>query len=705
MILPLPIAAVALAAILFCFGYSAYGVALSGLPLARTSMRLSAAAGLLGWLLLSGFYALGLLGLFSVAPAVVLASSTALLTHGLTRRTGVSVSAASLRDVRTARAWLASLPVGTRLLLLGVAVYFAAQLVRGLIAPPLGYDSLTYHLVKAGRWVQRGAFDFEVAPDAARYYEWMPEGGEVLWAWLMLPVHGDALLALGPVSVMLAILLGAYASARALGIGPIVATEAAISVVVVPAVSRFMGTAYVDNVLLAAVLLGFALLVEARERPRPFVVFAAVAALAGGVSTKLSGAPLLAVCSILLAAAALRAPRRLALAGAAAAAALVVIPHYALTWVGTGNPLYPAGVSLPGLTLPGNEELASLLAGGIVPPSRPHPTLHFLWELASSPLNFAPLLPAYVALAGAGAVVAARRRALWLPLAVLGLIFAITVAGTLSPKLVTIRDGWAWVSGRLVTPAYAVLILLSAFAVPRRLVLVWTLLNAVTLGWAFVPMLGGLSGPDLSAMASWAEVVVPASIGGAVLLYGLRRLGPALDRRLRGVIAVLLGVVLEVVVTGRLGEVRTKHRYPIWDAAARGAAYGPHTLVENALAWPLWAAADDGREHVVAFSAGWQAPGHNWFRYPFMGEYLTNTVTYVPVSATGEVIDTWRGEELSAADPGAWLRRLGERRVDLLALIMPWPLESAFVRDNPGRFDCFLRGIGGYGALCRVSRR
>src|SRR4030095_4741815 len=40
-----------------------------------------------------------------------------------------------------------------------------------LSAPPLGWDALTYHLFRAGRWVHDGHASVVTAPDAWGYYE------------------------------------------------------------------------------------------------------------------------------------------------------------------------------------------------------------------------------------------------------------------------------------------------------------------------------------------------------------------------------------------------------------------------------------------------------------------------------------------------------------------------------------------------------
>ena len=63
----------------------------------------------------------------------------------------------------------------------------ALRAARSLVSPPLATDSLTYHLFRAGRWVQSGERVLEPAPDAWGYYAYYPHIGDGLTAWLMLP--------------------------------------------------------------------------------------------------------------------------------------------------------------------------------------------------------------------------------------------------------------------------------------------------------------------------------------------------------------------------------------------------------------------------------------------------------------------------------------------------------------------------------------
>jgi hypothetical protein len=75
---------------------------------------------------------------------------------------------------------------------------------------------LTYHLVKVAHWIRSGGIAPELAPDRWDGYEYFPYGGDALWAWAMLPFHGDAPLAAASVLIWLAALISAYAGGIAL---------------------------------------------------------------------------------------------------------------------------------------------------------------------------------------------------------------------------------------------------------------------------------------------------------------------------------------------------------------------------------------------------------------------------------------------------------------------------------------------------------
>jgi hypothetical protein len=201
---------------LACCGCS-YALAARGYSAAPASARVSATILIAVWLLVASFYALAAFGLFRLyvaLPAWGLACGWLLSQRSLR----VTLVAAAQADRTTLRECLCALrqsPWRWVFYLAGALV--AARLIRGLATPPLAWDALTYHLVKAARWVQTGGFAPEAAPDAWGFYEYFSPTGDILWGWAMLPVRGDALLAVAGVLVWGAILAVAYAAARSLG--------------------------------------------------------------------------------------------------------------------------------------------------------------------------------------------------------------------------------------------------------------------------------------------------------------------------------------------------------------------------------------------------------------------------------------------------------------------------------------------------------
>ena len=130
----------------------------------------------------------------------------------------------------------------------------AAEAARGLLRPPLSWDSLMQHLWLAATWLQRADLLPPSGPAPFNYYGYIPANG-ALWTWWWLaPSHGELWVNLSSLPHWL--LLGAAAGgvARRLGAGrtwPL----AAFLVLLTPVVVRFATTQYVD-LLVAGALLG-----------------------------------------------------------------------------------------------------------------------------------------------------------------------------------------------------------------------------------------------------------------------------------------------------------------------------------------------------------------------------------------------------------------------------------------------------------------
>lgn len=695
---------------------------------APVSARLAATAVVAAWLVVMAFHLTspwGLFRLWVVLPAFLLGAAAVRWADRREGEGAVSTGAALGRDlagVGRVAGRLARRPVGWLAGIVGAVA--AVRAVRGLALPPMGWDSMTYHLVKAGRWVRDGGRIPELAPDAWSYYEHYPEVGDVFWAWAMLPFSGDLALALGGLAWWLALLLGVYATARALGASSSGALYGGLAVGSMPAALGYLSSAYVDLPIAALFVLGCVFVVrllrapaEGAQRPVQEAPLAA-AALALMLGAKLTTAGLFLVAGLAVAGAVVAARgvpwrhRRLALA-----LALVVTvagtPSYLRAWSEQGSPFYPFPIVLGGVTL--SEGAPAAVEGGTSITERESWQLpggavaaSYLFRRApdGSFLNFGPGLAVLLLLALAALpLLLPDRRRRW-PAVYLLAVGGVMVAGFFSGNMEAFRTTIkATTAGRYLLVVPTVLAVLGA--VRSRGV-------PVQVGW-WLATFGGLwlswpsgwrwsvEGPAVSGVAAWVAGGVVALALTAWLAVRFRRPVPA-----SGLLAGLVAVAAVGVVAAGVADVRAAHRYALYAAAAgRPPLYQMHPLhPAYAAAWPLWRQLDDGRPHRLAVTAGWDGLGHNWYRYPLLGSRLQNTAFYVPVTASGAIVDYRTPEAVRArASFGHWLARLVEREVGLVVSLAPrTTVEEHWMAQVPEVFQLLGTDPAGHHALWRLDR-
>lgn len=664
------------------------------LPAAPAAVRLSAAAVVAMWLPVALFWVLSPLAAFRLPVVLPLLTAAALTSLVLTRQGDPAAALGrDLRRVAAAAAAVARRPAGWLLgALLAVAL---VRLLRGLASPPLAWDALTYHLLKAGRWVQDGGMVAEAAPDAWGYYEFFPPVGDVLWAWTMLPVSGDSLLAAAGAAIWAAGLLGVWAAARGLGAERTGATLAVVAVGSAPSTLTLLSSAYVDTTVMALFALAAALVVDLYRRPAGAfgAAVAACAALGLAAGVKLTALPLAAGGALLvlwgLVRLRLSRRRRAALLLACGLALAAGAPGYLRAWQHQGSPFYPYPVRLPGLSpLPASTALAEFVTSAEEQPNLllPSPLYFFaamLWRPTSEGafLNPGPVLPVLIllALVALPGLLRDRRRrlpAIWLALCAGLLLWLLLSSDAMVLFRTTVR---ASSGGRYLDPALAALAILAACC--RGL---W---------WRGALAAAALGGLFLALPRSW-KVVEAAPVAGVALLALAAAAGAAAALRLaarRRRLAAASLVLLAVISVAALGAIRRPHRYALWAAAAEPSAplFHLHRLHPvYAAAWPLWRALDGDRSVRLAVTAGWDGVGHNWYRYPLLGSRLQNRVIYVPVTADGGVVDYRRGDEVEASAAfRPWLARLLEHEVDAVVSLAPrWTVEDAWMRRHPRLF-------------------
>jgi hypothetical protein len=189
-----------------------------------------------------------------------------------------------------------------------------SEALRGLLRPPLAWDSLMYHLMLTGRWLQERNIKPVFGPYPVNDYGFVPANGSLWLWWWMAPSHSELYVNLAALAHWVLLGLAAGGIARQLGARrhwPL----AGFLVLVTPTVVRFAATQYVD-IFLAAVLLaaGF-FAIRWMRAPRW-----SDAALAGAGLGLASGAKLLGI------------PYAAALAGMAVLGAVIGAPGVDRQW-------------------------------------------------------------------------------------------------------------------------------------------------------------------------------------------------------------------------------------------------------------------------------------------------------------------------------------------------------------------------------------
>ena len=743
---------VAAGAVLFagCF-WTAYLLAWRLTGRAATSIRWCATAVVAYWLLTASCTILAWCDAFRLWVTLILWSVAAVLAQRRAVRRGLSPGNMLRGDLACIASLFRSLwRTRFRWVLVATTVLVAVRVLRGLLAPPLGWDALTYHLLKAGRWVQTGGFAPEAAPDAWSCYEYYPHTGEVPWAWAMLPAHGDAFLALAALLIWLSCLLGAYGAARGFGAEPTRAVRVAPAIALTPAVFAYLTAAYPDIMLLAVFLLGAVFLQRALADAAPADAVLAAAAFGVAAGIRLTAVPILLV---VLAALALRLwraasgqhsptihgslrplpqplseaergargqatstpfPRReggqgvrwaamrtaisgadrLRIAAGCVLAASIGLPPYARAWIATGSPLYPLGLSLGGWRIFPANPVFALVAGTQLVDVWTYSTTRFLEALFAprqTVMGWGPAAPLVMLLGFVGAW--QHRHRPETRLADVALLFsaALILASLASADTLALRLIWASSSVRFVVPAYAALAILGARVRGRAADQIWLLAVGVSVFYA-IP--SGFSQVDLAAFGELMLGLVPA----ALLTTWLLRRPSRTALQLSTVILLLLAVIVWA------GDIRSRYRYRWYAAASLGESFDVHPL-RYASAWPVWRALDDGPAHRVAVTAGWNGTGDNWYRYPLLGSRLQNSVTYVPPTRDGSLLHySLEKDPAARADFDAWVHRLEDDDIDMVVALDPPNVEAGWMRAHPERFERVACNRGDVSCVYRLRR-
>ncbi|HXU29785.1 MAG TPA: hypothetical protein VN851_04325 [Thermoanaerobaculia bacterium] len=120
-----------------------------------------------------------------------------------------------------------------------------SELLRGLLRPPLSWDSLMYHILLTATWLQEKNLAPVFGPPPTNFYGFQPGNGSLWFWWWMAPSHSEFWVNLASALPWLLLGLAAGAVARRLGAEkswPV----ASYLTLLTPCILRFVGAQYVD---------------------------------------------------------------------------------------------------------------------------------------------------------------------------------------------------------------------------------------------------------------------------------------------------------------------------------------------------------------------------------------------------------------------------------------------------------------------------
>ena len=551
-----------------------------------------------------------------------------------------------------------------------------AEGLRALLRPPLSWDSLMYHLLITGTWIQEGRIAPVFGMHPMYFYGYQPAGGSVWLWWWMAPSHSElyANLAFFPHTALLALAAGGIA--RELGARrwwPV----AGFLTLLTPVVIRFTATQYVDITVGATVAAAtfFAIRWMREARWGDAILAGAGMGLAAGV--KILGIPFGLALGLAIPMARGQWGRR----APQAVAALLVMALL-------GGFFYARNMALGVGPVAARCEGTPGAADGPDIPRIPRKNT-VAWLVQHGEMGAGQLADVFLGMTGLGSQELGAGPQLLLLLPVLLLPWLLTRDVRRAAFLV-------WVQILVQLAVWATVPYASAghvFANVRYLdgALALMLAGGVALGERFLPdpvlralaLLLGIQ--NLLMLHTEMPRTVRLAIALADIVFVVWALSPGLRTtvRRRSRELAVAGLVLVLLGAPALARFREKDR-----ARAFGAEYTAHKTA--AFLWaPAWGWLDKNGEDGTVAVAG--APS-SFFIYPSMGIRLERRAIYANVNRrdSRRAIDYPGCDPRVDPDPQAWLENLVKQRVRWIYLHrfpqVGFPMEAEWVAKRPDLF-------------------
>ena len=643
-------------------------------------VRCSAGGLMFCWLLSVIFSVLIPFGLFKAEIACLLSiACLAAARHCFPRQ---ALSGDILNDITAATKTFSDYLSQQRLLWPSAAVFLFFSLLiitRTLALPLMGWDTLTYHGVKSGSWVQTGGWLMLDAPGAWEYYRSFFGGGEVFTAWSMLFLRSDVFA--GIPDVFFWFLSGLIITALANQSKLRLRTSALLSISFLCSfeLTRVVGTVYVDtcasSFLLGALLFTLQFLQSGRTCDL-YLGFAAFG-IASSVKTNalaVSGIMIIEITLMLI------KSRRITLRTYFICALFYWIP--VIQWLVfnyqiTGFPLGCVPLSIGPLTL------------GAMPPSLvwffDRPDLNpysFASELSSlflalNGLKFSIMLPL---LGIAGFIINLRRKE---PEYLLTALMSFTVVALyFSPSFSVIRleKSWVLVNGRFLVPGLVLLATaglqnLEKFRFGPALIESLAFLSAIVGLYSYFQR-NIIGRHHIELIFTGIAAIIFLLLCG--LFYWRKSLSASCDFSQPKYFFLIIAAIL--------GITTVSFHFKNW---FRNTAYLEcRTLQGFGKYWnPALVAMQEENKSHIAFTHGSHRLGHGVMLAQFMGDRFSNKLSYISPEKNGEVLPHHPDYfDKSEPDFDAWLARLKQAGISHLLVIQLPCIELEWAAKHPEYF-------------------
>ena len=572
------------------------------------------------------------------------------------------------------------------ILLIGLVIFSVG---RGLLMPPLAWDSLTYHLVFAGTWIQEHALVTFSFPDGMDGYSHFPINGEILTSWVMLPFHSDLLANVISFPFLFLGGLALYALGREFRLSREGSLLLAASVCLSPMNYAYVTTAYVDLQVFAEILCAVLFFFRFSRKGSPLDAFFMLLSISLAIGTKFTAIVFAALIGFSAFIQVLLMPwmKRIKYGMKATVIAFLLLApiggyQYIKNILETRNPLYPYSVSVNGHEIfKGSQYIDKVAERGLGDRRLDLRNIAFLFQYGpayyprtAGPkfLFFAMFAPLLIRFWRPSRI--RTREVLLTGVWLLPILFYYLDG---SANSVIARRYWPADSPRFIAAPLA-LMALSAFLVISRLRIKQRLVN-----WVIgLFLIGDVLVVNYSLLHPVEDVIVifgTAAVCGLIIwLIHFWRINNHLLKSATLLIALLL---FTFSLLPSLISVRNARRWEYYDEYIDLHAL-PKNFVEG------WRWCDNPlKPQTIALTVGWKNPGHNWFIYPLMGRNLQNRVVYSSVNRNG-VVPTHldRGLLREKYDHDVWQKNIEQQKVDVLFIQEPWPIESQWTDKAPHFF-------------------